>query len=62
MSYVWWVIVGCRRVGYVRSPSEMGAVKAAREQFGKTAWVERYSDMGVCPPNPYGCADCEVVS
>ena len=50
MSYLWWVIVGCRRVGYVRSPSEMGAVKAAREQFGKTAWVERYSDMGVCPP------------
>lgn len=50
MSYLWCVIVGRKQVGYVRSPSEMGAVKAAREQFGNTAWVERYSDMGACFP------------
>jgi len=48
MNYVWWVIVGCRRVGYVRSPSEIGASRAAKEKFGNSAWVERYSDMNVC--------------
>lgn len=48
MSYVWWVIVGCRRVGYVESPSEIGAVRKAREEYGVGAWVERYSEAGVC--------------
>lgn len=48
MSYVWWVIVDCRLVGYVRSPSETGAIRAAKEQFGDSAWVERYSEMGIC--------------
>lgn len=49
MSYVWWVIVGCRLVGYVESASEIGAIRKAKEKFGSSAWVERYSEAGVCP-------------
>lgn len=48
MSYVWWVIVECRLVGYVESPSEIGAMRAAKEKFGDSAWVERYSSMVFC--------------
>lgn len=48
MSYVWWVIVGCRLVGYVESASEIGAIRKAKTQFGDSAWVERYSEVEVC--------------
>jgi len=48
MSYVWWVVVECRLVGYVECPSEIGAIRLAKEKFGDSAWVERYSDMVFC--------------
>ena len=48
MSYVWWVIVNCRRVGYVKSPSEIGAIRLAKSRFGSLAWVERYSEAAIC--------------
>jgi len=37
----WRVVKCCRFVGYVKSPSMMGAQRLAQEKFGKDCWVER---------------------
>jgi hypothetical protein len=62
MSYVWWVIVNCRRVGYVESPSQIGALRKAKEKFGDLAWIERYSDGKSVVSNQSGLAGLAVVS
>lgn len=62
MSYVWWVIVNCRRVGYVESPSQIGATRKAKEKFGDLAWIERYSDGKSVVSNQPHSAGVDVVS
>lgn len=41
ISYNWAVHKNCRIVGYVRSPSEMDAIRKAKEKFGKDIFIER---------------------
>lgn len=41
LSYNWAVWENCRMVGYVRSPSEMDALRKAKEKFGNNVFIER---------------------
>jgi hypothetical protein len=40
-EYTWRVIQNCKFVGYVLSGSEIGALRKAKEKYGKDVWVER---------------------
>jgi hypothetical protein len=41
MSYNWAVYRDCRIVGYVKSPSEIDAMRKAKEKFGQNIFIER---------------------
>jgi hypothetical protein len=41
MNYVWAVWSYNRLVGYVKAPSEWGALRLAKEKFGSYTFVER---------------------
>jgi hypothetical protein len=41
LSYNWAVWKNCRVVGYIRSPSEMDAMRKAQEKFGQNIFIER---------------------
>jgi hypothetical protein len=41
ITYVWAVHRDCRIVGYVKSPSEIDAMRKAKEKFGQNIFIER---------------------
>jgi len=57
MNITWRVVKCCRFVGYVKSPSMVGAQMKAQEKFGKNCWVER-----LVLSKPTGLAGVAVVS
>ena len=57
MNITWRVIKCCRFMGYVKSPSMVGAQLKAQEKFGNGCWVERFVFS-----NPSDLAGVAVVS
>ena len=41
LPYNWAVYKNCKIVGYVKSPSEIDAIRKAKEKFGNDIFIER---------------------